>query len=283
MIIKRVTITVSLLTLLVSLIALRSMASHDDTSGFPEHSTMRIDMPAFQGQLSWIEQPGQAADPTTVLGIHGTPGSWTAWKALMDTPVVQEHYRFIAVDRPGWGLSQSRDDEVFPQLDDQSRLIETLLQQVSPEQPVILVAHSWGGPVALKLAADFPERIKGLVLIASPADPGVSQPRWYHKLAKAGVVQWMIGDSMSRSNIEMLTLDAELTRLAPQLSNINQPVAVMQGGKDWLVETENANYLAQKLTNAQVQVLIDPKASHFIPFKYPERVSAAIAWVDQQE
>jgi len=36
---------------------------------------------------------------------------------------------------------------------------------------VVIAGYSYGGPLALQVAVDFPDRVEGLVLVASAADP----------------------------------------------------------------------------------------------------------------
>ncbi len=236
----------------------------------------------FAGSIGWVTQPSSGHTKATLIGIHGTPGSWDAWKPLMAEEQIAATFSFHAFDRPGWGTSLSADDRVFPKLADQAAILARAIQSEALQKPVILVAHSWGGPVALKLAIEYPKLVDGMVLIASPADPFVSEPRWYHKVARLKPVQWIIGQDMTRSNAEMLILDKELMILAQQLDSVTQPTAILQGKKDWLVAPENAFYLQRKLTRSAVMLDYDPKGNHFIPFSKPEHVVAAIHWVQNQ-
>jgi len=243
---------------------------------------MPISIPDFEGEFAWIETMAREDGIATIVGIHGTPGSANAWQKLMAEERIQNHFNFVALDRPGWGQSQSLNKQVYPSFQDQADVMMSAFEQMALKAPVVLVAHSWGGPVALELAARFPNTIDGLILIASPASPKASTPRWYHKIAKLKLVQLVIGESMTRSNTEMLTLDAELNLLADELALITQPTVIMQGKKDWLVKAENAFYLQKKLTNAQVKLMYDLKANHFIPFTKPDEVVLAITWVVEE-
>lgn len=244
--------------------------------------TLTVELPNFEGMVGWNEQIAGSPNAGTLIGIHGTPGSWTAWLGLMSEPLIKEQYNFYAFDRPGWGVSRDNENQVLPKLEDQVSILSETLDQMELTPPKILVAHSWGGPVALALAAARPDLVDAVVVIASPADPSVSEPRWYHKAAKLKLIQFIIGRSMSRSNVEMLTLDEELKWLAPQLAQITQPVAIMQGKKDWLVKPENAFYLERMLENATVNLLYDEKANHFIPFRQTELVANTVDWAASQ-
>ncbi|WP_320821511.1 alpha/beta fold hydrolase [Reinekea sp.] len=269
------------LTLLLSLGIGGCALFAQDNDRAPAKNRLALQTANFQGELSWVEQPSSSAPLGTLIGIHGTPGSWSAWQPLMAQPGI-EAYSFYAFDRPGWADSQSSDGEVFTSLADQADLLALAIDQLPSVSPLILVAHSWGGPVALALAARYPDLIDGLVLIAAPADPKVTRPRWYHKAAKIGPIKWLIGQEMARSNLEMLSLADELQVLAPQLAAIRAPTLIMQGKKDWLVAPQNAFYLDRMLVNAHHEMRYDLEANHFIPFKQTDAVLSAIQWVAGQ-
>src|SRR3546814_18455192 len=58
--------------------------------------------------------------------------------------------------------------------------------------PAIVVGHSLGGPIAAKLAMDYPDRVRGLLLLAPSVAPALEAPRWYQRLATWRVVQWLL-------------------------------------------------------------------------------------------
>jgi pimeloyl-ACP methyl ester carboxylesterase len=199
----------------------------------------------------------------------------------MEEPVLSS-YQILAFDRAGWGQTMGNSGQVIPSLEFQADILAAAIRPMNLKSPTILVAHSWGGPVALALAIYHPDLVDGMLLIASPGNPEISQPRWYHKLAKAKPIQWIIGKSMTRSNQEMLALDRELEKLMPNLNNISVPTVIMQGKKDWLVKPENAFFLNRNLENANVKLVYDTKANHFIPFSQTDKVALEVMWLHQQ-
>jgi pimeloyl-ACP methyl ester carboxylesterase len=71
--------------------------------------------------------------------------------------------RAVAYDRAGHAGSTPD-----PQPRSLARICEdldALLQEVSPDQPAVLVAHSWGGPIVRCYSDLHPERVAGVVLI----------------------------------------------------------------------------------------------------------------------
>jgi len=77
-------------------------------------------------------------------------------------PSLARRYRVLAVDLPGFGYSSSPQAKFSPA--NYARVLANLLAREAPGA-VEVVGHSLGGAVALRLAADFPDRVSRLVLV----------------------------------------------------------------------------------------------------------------------
>lgn len=125
-------------------------------------------------------------DAQTVLFIHGASAnanefSWTL------SPRLDERFNLIMADRPGHGYSARPEDGA--QLGVQARQMAGLLRTVSDGSPVVVVGHSFGGAVALRLALDYPELVAGMVLLAPVShDWGEGGQTWYNETAKTPVI-----------------------------------------------------------------------------------------------
>jgi pimeloyl-ACP methyl ester carboxylesterase len=105
---------------------------------------------------------------TTLVFLHGYGESLLSWRLILDR--FRQHYRLLAVDLPGFGLS---DKPAGPyDFVAYRRWLGDLIEQES-RGPLVLVGHSMGGQVAAGLALDHPDRVVALVLIA-PAGAGIS-------------------------------------------------------------------------------------------------------------
>ncbi len=203
-----------------------------------------------------------------VIFIHGSPGSWSAWiNYMQDEDLVGEAF-LIAVDRPGFGGSNYGESGLS--LARQSELIHQALSKVFPAlMPGMFVGHSYGAPVVLQMAADFPDSVRSTLLLAPAIDPDVMRVRWYNQAARLWPVRWFLPGSWKHSNDEMLKLPKELRLLDQQLSSVNVKTTVIQGGKDKLVRPANADYASRAL-NSAVEVILLKEANHFIPWQqYP--------------
>jgi pimeloyl-ACP methyl ester carboxylesterase len=101
--------------------------------------------------------------PTLVL-LHGNGVLANDFEhsGLLDRAA--EHYRVIAFDRPGFGYSERPRSTIWtPQA--QARLLRHALQELDVDSAIVL-GHSWGTLVALSMALDAPDFVRGLVLLS---------------------------------------------------------------------------------------------------------------------
>ena len=118
------------------------------------------------GGIHYVEM-GQADAQPLVL-IHGLSGQLQHFTyALAD--LLAPDFRLIILDRPGCGYS-TRDHDQLAVLPEQAKMIQSFLDILGIEQP-ILCGHSLGGAVALAMALDAPEKIRGLALLAPLTHP----------------------------------------------------------------------------------------------------------------
>ncbi len=209
-----------------------------------------------------------------VLFIHGSPGSWAAWANYLVDKDLQAKTFMIAVDRPGFGGSS--DGIAGESIEAQSDRIIQAVKKISPNKRFIIVGHSYGGPVALRLAIDYPDDIESMVLLAPAIEPKSFHPRWYNRIAQLGVVYWALPAPLKYSNKEMIPLKKELIKMEPYLKNIKVPVQIIQGQKDKLVDPDNANFAKKSLINAPVNINILSHRGHFIPWEEYKLVKETI-------
>ncbi len=117
-----------------------------------------------------------------VVFIHGSGSPGLFW-----LPVLKEleTVRAVAVDRPGFGLSDPIAPAATP-TETAATWIERLLDAL--ELPAaILVGHSMGGLWSLRFALARPERVTGLGLLGAPALPGTQAPLPFRLMGTPGV------------------------------------------------------------------------------------------------
>ncbi len=114
--------------------------------------------------------------PPRILAIHGLTGHGLRWQALATRQLSE--VPIAAPDLLGHGRSSAAAPWT---IDANSAALATLLDDVC-SGPVVLVGHSFGGAIALHLAATRPDVVAGLVLL----DPAVGlDGSWMHDIAHA--------------------------------------------------------------------------------------------------
>lgn len=204
---------------------------------------------------------------TPILFVHGSPGGWTSWARFLDNPALESFGPRIAMDRPGFGLSAAAG--VMPDLRRQAALLAEL---IPPGPPAVLVGHSLGGPLIAWMAIDHPEKVCGGVMLAGSMAPALEGPRWYNRLADNWIARQILSPAMSRSNLEMMVLQAELQKLDAALAGLKRPIIAMQGDQDPLVDPRTADYLERRGPAQWLQVDRLPGKDHFFLWTEPQSV-----------
>ncbi|MEM1148402.1 MAG: alpha/beta hydrolase [Pseudomonadota bacterium] len=126
-----------------------------------------------------VLQKGEAGP--VVLMLHGASANAREFEWTL-APELSQTHRVLMVDRPGHGHSERLN--AAETLAVQAKQAADVLRVLAPDEPAVIVGHSFGGAVALRLALDHPELVKGLVLLAPVShDWGGGGEAWYNKYA----------------------------------------------------------------------------------------------------
>jgi pimeloyl-ACP methyl ester carboxylesterase len=241
---------------------------------------MSKEYPALQTHRFLLRDGGMYAvtsgdiSKPVLLWVHGSPGSWTAWKSFLNDSALKEDFFQVAVDRPGFGYSMS--DTPVIELSKQSALLHELLDSLGIHSNLIGVGHSMGGPVLARMAMDQPDRFKAIVLVAPAMDPDLEEIRWYNKLAEKPWFNWWLPQEMLTSNRELMPLREELIKMNDLYTRLKCKVMVIQGLKDNLVHPENEAFIRAKVKHVPVEAWLDPSDGHLIPWTHPQLIFQAI-------
>ena len=201
-----------------------------------------------------------------------------------------------AASERAWDLCRFRRDRIFSYVEQLDGLPAKALE--AEHDGAVLVGWSMGGSSALQLAIEFPEKVRGLVLVAAtprmmraPGWPGMSERRL--QALEAGLRmthgEGFFGPPEGRPNPYMMDDDANLERGLAYLRDtdlraglaalessgrLNCPVCVFQSEKDGIVRRENAAYLASVLPGAVVEMV--EGAEHALPVQVPELIDSAV-------
>ena len=242
---------------------------------------------------------GRSQEPTLLL-TSPWPESVYAFAPMW--PTLAEHARVFAVDLPGFGASERREDLLSPRA--MGAFLARLIVEADLGRPHI-VAPDVGTSAALFAAATHPERIASVIVgtggAAVPIDLGEPLKSWvldpdlekYRRMDPRAIVNVAVdtiaggipdeiradyvacydGDRFVESMRYVRRYPEELPELAELLPQITTPVAIINGRHDRVVPVANAQFLDERLPNSRV-TLID--AGHFVWEEAPADYAAVI-------
>lgn len=114
--------------------------------------------------------------PALVL-LHGFPSSSHQYREVLEE--LGDEFYLIAPDYPGYGDSSfpSRDEYTY-NFDNLAKTMEAFLEQRGIKRYVFMI-QDFGAPVGLRIAAKYPERVAGLVVMNGNAyEEGISEKGW---------------------------------------------------------------------------------------------------------
>jgi pimeloyl-ACP methyl ester carboxylesterase len=242
---------------------------------------------------------GDSQEPAVLL-TSPWPESVYAFAPMWAT--LAEHARLFAIDLPGFGASERREDLLSP------RAMGEFLAQVIAEADLgraHIVGPDVGTSAALFAAAAHPERIASVIVgtggAAVPLQLGEPLASWvldpdldkYRRMdpraivgaaadtiaggvpdeIRADYLDCYDGDRFAESMRYVRRYPEELPELAELLPQIAMPVKIINGRDDRVVPLANAEFLDERLPNSRL-VVID--ATHFVWEEAPTEYAAAI-------
>ena len=250
-------------------------------------------------RLYYQHQPARGPHTRTAVFIHGWTGSSASWQSEMRA--LPPHFAAYAPDLRG--VSQSARPEngytIEQYAADVSALIETL-----DLRGIDLVGRSMGGPIALKVALDHPQRLRSLTLVCPvpadglPAGGPDSQERrvaarhdrtaaitmagaFYTRPVPPTVIEEGADGIMNASEGHYWqSLDAiESLRLGDRLGDVAVPTMLMAGDSDAVIPIELALAMWEAIPDCQLRVFAD--VGHSPSLEAPEEyLSALLAFLD---
>jgi pimeloyl-ACP methyl ester carboxylesterase len=145
---------------------------------------------------------GEQGEHRPIVFIHGLSGQWQNW--LENIPRFAEGRRVVAMDLPGFGLSEEPTEKISIEL--YGRAVAKLCERLDLA-PAVVVGNSMGGFVAAELAITHPEMVERLMLLASA---GVSQM----DVAKRPVLAaGKVAGLLATSNVAQMRMSARRPKL----------------------------------------------------------------------
>jgi pimeloyl-ACP methyl ester carboxylesterase len=213
-----------------------------------------------------------------------------------------EHARLFAIDLPGFGASERRDELLSPRA--MGGFLARLIDEADLGTPHV-VAPDVGTSAALFAAAAYPERIASVIVgtggAAIPLQLGEPLASWvldpdlekYRRMDPRAIVNTAVdtvaggvpddiradyldcydGDRFVESMRYVRRYPEELPELAELLPRIATPVTIINGRNDRVVPVANAEFLDERLPNSRVALL---DAGHFVWEEAPAEYASIV-------
>lgn len=211
--------------------------------------------------------------------MHGWGRDHRDWSAVL------KGLDSVALDLPGFGASPAP-PEAWGSSEFAEALAPVLDELVAP---AVVVGHSFGGKVALQLAARFPHKVSALVLSGVPlARRAGARPRLGFRLVRALNRVGVVGESRMESARQRYGSDdyrraegvmrSVLVKTVAEsyddvLKQIACPVELVWGASDTAAPIDGARAAASVLRRANLTELA---GDHFACFTHPQELRAAV-------
>lgn len=211
----------------------------------------------------------------SILMIHGAPGSMSVFdKIIMDSTLLKQA-RIVTFDRPGYGFSEFGKPMVS--LDSQCLVISKIIDTLISRKDFEIMAVSFGGPIACKLAKQYKNRVKGLVLGAPAIAPGlettfdISYPMiWFP-------TKWIFPRMLRVASKEKFAHRKELEKIEKDYAQLNIPIIYIQGMKDSVVSPTTADFVKNNFLQVPyLEINMIPNQKHFLSFPQKDRLVDAM-------
>jgi pimeloyl-ACP methyl ester carboxylesterase len=219
-----------------------------------------------------------------LLFIHGSGGSGLVWKYQL------EHFPdAVAVTLPG-----RPDGDACRTVPEASAWLK---QQVEANgwQDLVLIGHSFGGGIALQYALDYPDDLKGLILVGSGGrlrvHPDtlkmmaemVDQPDQYpdtlddaYQLVDAEFAAQLKAQAAVQGPAPALydLTACDQFDVMPRLAEINTPTHAIVGTDDVMTPPKYSEFLIKSMSNADMTLI--EGGTHFVFAEQPDIVNQSI-------
>lgn len=224
-------------------------------------------------------------DQISLVLIHGAGGTHLHWPHELRRMTGEVVY---SIDLPGHGGSGGN---VAESVEAYAQGVTEWLDDKDLEV-VVLVGHSMGGAIAMMIALEAPQRVRGLVLVGSgarlrvhPQILALTENESLYRKATELVTQWAFseyadGRMMELAQKRMVEVPAEVVHgdfvacdhfdIMKRLGEISIPTLILCGSADQLTPVKYSHYLAENIPHARLVVI--ENAGHMVMLEKPLEV-----------
>lgn len=233
--------------------------------------------------VSYSEQAGNGGQ--TLLFLHGWRSNKEIWDGITQKLInlfADQHISLLALDLPGFGNSQTPKQPMT--VGDYAEVVAEFIKKLDFKN-VIIVGHSFGGRVGIKLASIHPELISKLVLVDSAGFPMPASKKKLMKAAakiakpffKPKIMQGLrkkiyqkIGaeDYLATPELQQTFVNVTGEDLSEDMKKIQAPTFIIFGENDKVTPVTYGELMKFLIPRSKIQVL--KGAGHFSFLDQPE-------------
>ena len=241
---------------------------------------------SINGNSISYESANPDSQALPLIFVHGAGGSSHKW--LSQLAYLAGSYKPLAVDLPGHGRSGGQGAR---DIADYREFIKSFAEALNLG-PFVLAGHSMGGAITLDFARQYPEMLKGIILVGTGAKLRVApdfleffrqgnNPPNFRQLAYSaktpdevfyqGEKDYKLTGNEIRYG-DFLACDSFDIRAS--LAGIKLPALIICGDEDVLTPAKYSEYLQANLPLATMDII--PNAGHMVMIEQPDAVNTAI-------
>lgn len=238
--------------------------------------------------------------PEPILLIHGFMGSSYDFHLVM--PELAEKRRVLAVDLPGFGLSDKSTALDYSKKNMASLMLHFMAALQIEHYAVI--GHSMGGEIAIRMALDEPGRISRLVLLSSGGNRDIQRgfsgtaPEWllesvfknyliqrlYFPMAVGSIRHasassfdpfFYFNKQIPAATLNQMTRDNDSGAVAGRLGDIGQPSLLVWGDQDRVIPLAQGHVLDERIPDSRL--IIYENCGHLVALERAESLLADLA------
>ena len=232
----------------------------------------------------FVERSGD--EPPQVIGLHGWGRNRSDLLPALRGSALHDR-AYASLDLPGFGHSPEPPPGIGAR--EYAEIVRTVLTEVAAG-PCVLAGHSFGGRVALCLAAESPDLVRGLVLTGVPLirlqPPGkpklsyrvgrsmhrhglLSDDRMEALRQKYGSTDYRAASPVMRTVLVKVVAES----YDDELRRLQCPTTLVWGAQDTVVPVSVAEAAAAIAPNADLEVI--PDGGHDVPLTHPDAIASA--------
>ena len=223
-----------------------------------------------------------------IVFLHGWRSNGAVWRPLIDCLELNGK-KLYSLDLPGFGMSEMPKERLT--LGDYAGIVEGFVTAACPGSKTVLIGHSFGARIGIKIAAQNPEWLERLVLVGSggapmnPAERGMKKAmaKLMKPFFKARFMQplrkklyGMIGadDYVETPELKETFVSVIGEDIAPLFQRVMADTLVIWGENDDMAPLAYGKRMAREIPNAELAVVED--AGHYCFVEKPAECARLI-------